>query len=49
MPVYALQIITVAAKLARRHTAYVPECRHLILVGFVVMIMSTWFVRAVTS
>ena len=49
MPIYALQIITVAPKLARRHTANIFECRHLVLVGFVVMIMGTWVVRTVTS
>ena len=49
MPVDALQIIAVAPEFARRHTAYIFERCHLILAGFVEMIMSTWVVRTVTS
>ena len=49
MPIYALYIITLTAKFARRHTAYVLECRHLILVGLVEMIMGTRIVRTVAS
>lgn len=48
MPVYALQIITFATKLARRHTAYILEGRQFVLVGFVEMIMGTWIIRTVT-
>ena len=49
MPVYALQIITFATKFARRHTAYILERRHLILVGFVKMVVSTWVIWTITS
>lgn len=49
MPVYALQIITVATEFAGRHTAYILECRHFVLIGYVEMIVGTWVVRTVTS
>lgn len=49
MPVYALQIITIATEFARRHTAHILERRHLVLVGLVEMIVSTRVVRTVTS
>ena len=49
MPVYALQIIAIATEFTRRHTAHILERRHLILVGFVEMIVSTRVVRTVTS
>ena len=49
MPIYAFHIITIATKLARRHTAYILERSHLVLVGFVEMIVGTWVVRTITS
>lgn len=49
MPVYALQIIAITAKFARRHAAYIFERRHLVLVGFVEMVVGTWIVRTVAS
>lgn len=49
MPIYTLQIITIAAEFAGRHTAYILERRHLVLVGFVEMIMGTRIVGTVTS
>ena len=47
--IYAFYVVTIAAKFARRHTAYVLECCQLILIRFVVMIMCTWVVRTVVS
>lgn len=47
MPVYALQIITIATKFARRHSAYILERRQFVLVGFVEMIVGTWVIRTV--
>ncbi len=49
MPIYALQIITLTAKLARRHTAHIPQRRQFVLVRFIVMVVGTWIVRTIIT
>ena len=49
MPIDALQIITLTAEFARRHTAHIPQRRQFVLIRFIVMVVGTRIVRTIIT
>ena len=47
--IYTLEIVTLAAKFARCHAAYVSQCSQFILGWSVVVIMCAWIIGAIIS